>query len=196
MMPNVRKDKRKPLIAIIGDAVLPLGSIHADLAERLGTLLVDAGYRVLTGGLDGVMEAACRGAHASAAYQSGDTVGILPGNDPAAANPFVDVIIPTGLDLVRNTIVAQADAVIAVGGGAGTLAEVAYAWMLKRLIITFRVDGWSGQLADTRLDPRIRYPELPEDVIFGVDEPEAAMTILHEQLSSYTKRHRGVRRRD
>ena len=80
-----------------------------------------------------------------------------------------DIVIATGLDIYRNVIVANSDAVIAVGGGAGTLAEMSNAWPLKRLMIAFsNVDGWSGKVADTRLDHRIRYPEIEEDRVFGV----------------------------
>jgi uncharacterized protein (TIGR00725 family) len=79
---------------------------------------------LVCGGLGGVMEAACRGAKGS----GGLTVGILPGADRAAANPFVDVAIPTGLGEARNALVVRAaDAVIAIGGGYGTLSEIALA---------------------------------------------------------------------
>ncbi len=70
------------------------------------------------------MEAACRGAKEA----GGTTVGILPGTDRAEANRFVDVAIPTGLGEARNALVVRAaDAVIAIGGGHGTLSEIALA---------------------------------------------------------------------
>jgi uncharacterized protein (TIGR00725 family) len=70
------------------------------------------------------MEAACRGAREA----GGTTVGILPGADRGAANPFVDVAIPTGLGEARNALVVRsADALVAVGGGYGTLSEIALA---------------------------------------------------------------------
>jgi len=79
---------------------------------------------VVCGGLGGVMEAACRGAKEAGAT----TVGILPGADRSAANPFVDVAIPTGLGEARNALVVRAaDALIAVGGAYGTLSEIALA---------------------------------------------------------------------
>jgi uncharacterized protein (TIGR00725 family) len=79
---------------------------------------------LVCGGLGGAMEAACRGAKAA----GGTTVGILPGSDRAAANPFVDVAVPTGLGQGRNLVIVHAaDAVIAVGGGYGTLSEIALA---------------------------------------------------------------------
>jgi uncharacterized protein (TIGR00725 family) len=79
---------------------------------------------LVCGGLGGVMEAACRGAKDA----GGTTIGILPGADRAAANPFVDVAIATGLGEARNALVVRAaDAAIAVGGGYGTLSEIALA---------------------------------------------------------------------
>jgi uncharacterized protein (TIGR00725 family) len=70
------------------------------------------------------MEAACRGAREA----RGLTVGILPGLDRRDANPYLEVAIPTGLGEARNALVARAgDAMIAVGGGYGTLAEIAFA---------------------------------------------------------------------
>lgn len=183
------------MVAIIGDAHLAAGDPREAIAERAGLLVVDEGWRLVTGGLGGVMEAASRGARLSASYRPGDVLGILPGTDPAEANVFVDVAIPTGLDHARDIIVAQADAVVAIGGGAGTMAELAFAWMMKRLIVALRVPGWSGRVADTRLDERIRYPEIPDDRAFGADTAEEAVAIARERMQLYGERHRGVRRR-
>jgi uncharacterized protein (TIGR00725 family) len=78
------------------------------------------------------MEAACRGAKRA----GGTTIGILPGADRAAANPFVDVAIPTGLGEARNALVVRAaDGVIAVGGGHGTLSEIAFALKAGKRVI-------------------------------------------------------------
>ena len=94
------------------------------LAEEVGRRLAEGGAVMVCGGLGGVMEAACRGARAG----GGTTVGILPGLDRAAANPFVDVALPTGLGEARNALVVlAAEALVAVGGGHGTLSEIALA---------------------------------------------------------------------
>jgi uncharacterized protein (TIGR00725 family) len=186
---------RRRLVAVIGDANLPAGSQKDLLAEEVGRLLVDAGFRVLTGGLGGVMEAACRGARSSTRYQSGDTVAVLPGHDPADANPFVDIVIPSGLDHVRNSIVAHADAVIAIGGGAGTMSEICLAWIYKRLIVALRVSGWSGRIADQRVDERVRYPNEPDDRVFGATSASEAVSMIVEDIGRYTSHHHGVRRR-
>jgi len=95
------------------------------IAEKIGHALASAGAVTVTGGLGGVMAAACRGAKSA----GGLTVGILPGTDPAAANEWVDVIIPSGLGEARNAlVVSSACAVIAVGGEYGTLSEIALAF--------------------------------------------------------------------
>src|SRR5207302_7302068 len=124
--------------AVLGGWGVEVGGGRDRFAEAVGRLIVDRGWRVQTGGLGGVMESACRGARASTRWAPGSTIGILPGWDINDANPHVDVAIPTGLDHGRNLLVVQADAVIAVGGGAGTLSEIALAWMFFRLIVAKR----------------------------------------------------------
>jgi len=78
------------------------------------------------------MEAACRGAQQA----NGRTIGILPGDSPAAANPYVEIAIPTGLGEARNLIVVRTgQAVIAVAGEYGTLSEIAFALKMGRPVI-------------------------------------------------------------
>jgi uncharacterized protein (TIGR00725 family) len=179
-----------PIIAVIGDGTVPEGSPAYLLAERLGEALVDAGFRVLTGGLHGIMEAASRGAARSRAHGPGSVIGLLPGHDPADANPWVDVALATGLGHARNPIVAHAAAVVAIGGGAGTLSELAFAWILRRLVLAFRVPGWSGRLAGTRIDDRVRFRSIPDDQVFGVDTAEEAVEILRLRLDTYEEARR------
>ena len=130
--------ERRPVVAVIGDAAVEPGDSRDQFAEAVGGLIVDQGWHLQTGGLGGVMEAASRGGRASTAWTPGSVVGILPGWEPSAANPYVDVALSTGMGHGRNLLVAQADAVVAVGGGAGTLSEMAMAWMLRRLLVAFR----------------------------------------------------------
>lgn len=141
---------RPRTVAVIGDARVEPDSPKYTLARECGSLLVERGFRVVTGGLGGVMEAASRGARESPVWTPGSIVALLPGSDPDAANAWADVVLPTGLDNVRNAVIAQSDAVVAIGGGAGTLSEMAFAWIHYRLIVALRVDGWSGRLADER----------------------------------------------
>jgi len=111
-----------PYVAVIGGQ--DASAEHRRRAEAVGRALAEAGAVVVCGGLGGVMEAACRGA----AEAGGTSLGILPGDDRAAANPYVTVAVPTGLGEVRNALVARAaDAVVAVAGEFGTLSEIALA---------------------------------------------------------------------
>src|SRR3954454_21920415 len=90
----------------------------------MGRELARRGAVLVTGGLGGAMEAACRGAKA----EGGTTLGILPAYDRSAANPWVDVAVPTGMGEARNALLVRAaDAVIAVAGEFGTLSEIALA---------------------------------------------------------------------
>lgn len=102
------------------------------LAEEVGRLLALANVALICGGGPGVMEAACKGAREA----NGVTIGLLPGTDPSEANPYVSLPISTGLGEMRNAlIVRSAEAVIAIGGGAGTLSEIGFAAKIKRRII-------------------------------------------------------------
>ena len=175
------------MIGVIGDGQLDPAADRqkVELGRDLGEALVDGGYRIVCGGMGGIMRATCRGARRSDAYREGDTVGILPTARHEDANEFVDIVLPTHLQHARNAIVAQSDALVAIGGGAGTLSEISFGWIHNRLILAFRVDGWSGKLAGERLDDRVRIPSVEDDRIFGVDTAGDAVAILDEKLADY-----------
>ena len=122
------------------------------LAEDAGEMLGRRGITLITGGRGGVMEAASRGA----ARAGGLTVGITPGTDARAANPWCDIVLPTGLGHARNVLTALAgDFIVAVGGGAGTLSELCFAWIHGRPIYVLQGSGgWSDRLAGGALDHR------------------------------------------
>lgn len=184
---------RRKVVSILGNAAANENESNWKAAFSMGKALVDAGYRVQSGGLHGVMEAAFAGAKASEKYREGDTIAIVPSFDAEDANIFADIVIPTGLDLMRNCIVANSDAVVAVGGGAGTLCEMSLAWSLKRLILAFdNVEGWSSRLAGMRLDDRVRYENIPDDCVFGISSAEQGIKILNERISLYNSRHNGI----
>ncbi len=189
-----RADRRK-VVSVIGNKKIEKDGIRYQLAFAIGKALVDNGYRVQSGGLLGVMEAVMAGARASEKYQEGDTIALVPSYDTETANEYADIVIPTGLDMMRNALVANADAVIGVGGGAGTLCEYAFAWSLKRLIIAFENSGgWSAKLAGTRLDDTVRYDDLPNDKIYAVKTADEAIAILNDLIDDYVSRHSGINR--
>jgi uncharacterized protein (TIGR00725 family) len=125
-------------VAVVGPGEGPVGA-----AAEVGRLVAERGAVLVCGGLGGAMEAACRGAKEA----GGMTVGILPGPDRAAANRYVDIALPTGLGEARNALVVRAaDAVIAVGGGYGTLSEIAFALKAGKRVIgldTWEIEGVS-----------------------------------------------------
>jgi uncharacterized protein (TIGR00725 family) len=171
---------RRPMVAVCGSGAPDAPGEVLDAAEAVGRALVDAGFRVACGGLGGVMTAVCRGACASARWTEGTTVGILPSDDATTANPFVDVVIASGLGLARNVVlVASADAVVAVGGGSGTLAEMALAWQLGKPVVALDVGvGWSHELAGRAIDDR------RADTLVRARSPEAAVAAVRAALGA------------
>jgi len=143
------------------------------LCLALGKQAVDAGFRVVSGGLGGVMAAVSQGACASTRRQEGDIVGVLPMYDAELANPHVDIVIPTGMGIARNVmVVASGDVVVAVGGGSGTLSEIALAWQLGKPIIALSPSGgWAQKLAGQRVDGR------RDDPIFDAQTAEQAIEL-------------------
>jgi hypothetical protein len=128
------KDIRKRIrIAVIGGS--RPGRQALDTALEVGRLVARSGAVVVCGGLGGVMEAASRGAR----EEGGLVVGILPGNSPADANPWVDIPIATGLGYTRNALVVMnADAIIAIDGEYGTLSEIAHGLIHGKKVVGLR----------------------------------------------------------
>jgi hypothetical protein len=129
-------------------SVVGSGAEHEESAETVGRLLAERGATVVTGGLGEVMAAAARGAKSA----GGTTIGILPGETRTGANPWLDHVVVTGIGHGRNlAVVASGDAVIAVGGRYGTLAEIGLALTLGRPVVVLE-PGWhveGTQRADT-----------------------------------------------
>ena len=119
-------------------SVIGSGAQHEERAEQVGRLLAERGATLVCGGHGEVMAAAARGAKAA----GGTTVGILPGESRAAANEWIDHVVVTGIGHARNlAVVASGDAVIAVGGRWGTLAEIGFARALGRYVVVLE-PGW------------------------------------------------------
>ena len=150
---------RAPLIAVCGASAATDPEIR--VAEAVGRLLAARGAVVVCGGLGGVMEGVCRGA----AGAGGLTVGLLPGDDPEAANPAVRLALPTGLGELRNGLLARAcRGMIAIGGGYGTLSEVAFMLRLGRPVCA--VHSWGlVPPGEVRGDPAIHRAAEAEDAV-------------------------------
>ena len=135
-------------ISVIGGQ--EAGAEAARLAFEVGREIGARGHVLICGGGGGVMREACRGAKEA----GGLTIGILPGDDPAAANEFVDVPLPTGIGYARNVFVARAgEAVIAIDGSVGTLSEIGFALVAGRPVIglaTWELRDAGGEPAPIR----------------------------------------------
>jgi uncharacterized protein (TIGR00725 family) len=127
---------KRRFIAVVGGS--ECSPQEARVAEEVGREIARHGVTLVCGGLGGVMEAACRGASS----QGGLTIGILPGDNRGSANPFVQIPIVTNLGEARNVIVVKsAQAIIAIGGGYGTLSEIAHA--LRNCIPVIGLNTWA-----------------------------------------------------
>ena len=125
------------LVSVIGGASAQ--SSFLDAARIFGGELASSGYTVVCGGAGGVMEAVCQGA----ASRGGLTVGILPGDTPQGANPFVGIPIPTGIGSARNrAVVLSGFVVCAIDGGYGTLSEIAFALQAGKPVCA--IGEWSA----------------------------------------------------
>lgn len=137
------------------------------LAGAVGRLLAERGCTLVCGGLGGAMAAACRGAKEA----GGVTIGIIPGYDDRAANPWVDHVVCTGLGQARNALVAATgQALIAIGGGWGTLSEVALGQRLGRPVVL--LGGWAEVFASDAA--RSLFAELEGSIVMA-ETAEAAV---------------------
>ncbi len=147
-----------PLLAVIGAADAP-GTL-AEAAEAVGRAAAAHGHGVVCGGHGGVMAAACRGARAGGA----PTVGLLPGEEADEANPWVDIAVPTGLGEARNALVVRTGvAVVAVGGGWGTLSEIALARKMGRRVVGLAT--WQPGPPEGTVDEGVEPAASPEEAV-------------------------------
>jgi uncharacterized protein (TIGR00725 family) len=129
----LQRDSGYPLrvpIGVIGprDASGP----QVAAAAAVGRGLAEIGFVVICGGRQGIMEAVCKGA----AEAGGTTIGLLPDAEPSLANPYVSVVIATGIGEARNALIARsALCLVAIGDSFGTLSEVALGRQFGKLVI-------------------------------------------------------------
>ena len=144
---------------------------HEKIAYNVGLEIAKSNCVLITGGLGGVMRAACHGSHDA----NGLAIGIIPQNDPSFANEYCDVVIPTGIGLTRDFLNAlSADGIIIVGGGSGTLSEICAAYMYKKPMVAIR---GTGGVAEKYVDDYIDHRKNVK--IIGVNSPkDAVKTIL------------------
>ncbi|MGQ0467809.1 MAG: TIGR00725 family protein [Sporichthyaceae bacterium] len=143
----------RPQVAVVGPD--QADDRERQLACGVGRMLADRGAIVVTGGLGGVMEAACEGA----SLMGGTTIGLLPGADRSAANRFVTIPVATGLGEGRNLLVVQtADVVVAIGRSPGTLTEIGFASRQGKTVVLLA--SYAADLA-----PRCVTASTPKDAV-------------------------------
>ena len=167
---------RKRQILVIGNNDNGCTPELEKLAYDTGSNIAKSNSVLITGGLGGVMRAASRGAHDA----GGLTVGIIPQNDFSLANEFCDIVIPSGMGLMRDFLNAlSADGVIVIGGGSGTLSEICAAYMYKKPIIALKNSGGTAsKYADQFLDHRKNVQ------IIGVETADEAIKCVLEQINT------------
>lgn len=143
---------RPPRILVVGYNGNHCPEETYNLAYEIGKEVVKRNGIVVTGGLGGVMDAASKGAK----EEGGLTVGIVPQEDDLLASKYADIVIPTGIGYARDFVnVYTADAVIVVGGGAGTLVEVSAAYLKSKPIVALVGSGGiADKVAGTYIDDR------------------------------------------
>jgi hypothetical protein len=119
-----------PVASVFGSARVTENDEEYLVAAETGRLLAESGWAVMTGGYHGAMEAASRGCGDAGGHVIGVTVAGW--GDRSGPNAWVVEERRTPDLLARLAELVTADALIAVGGGIGTLAEVALAWNLKQ----------------------------------------------------------------
>jgi uncharacterized protein (TIGR00725 family) len=168
---NMREDyinngvcMRRVQILVVGSDSDHCTELANKLAYEVGEEVALKGAVLVTGGLGGVMEAASKGAKA----RGGLVVGIIPQNEKRYANAYCDVVISTGLGYSRNFVTAYSgDAVIVVGGGAGTAIEARVAYLKGKPIIAIKGNGGTadkigGHYLDDRREVKVMAEEGPK----------------------------------
>lgn len=158
---------RRKQMLVIGFGRDHCTEIASRAAYQVGVEIARHDVLLLTGGLGGVMEAASRGAKETGGF----VIGIIPQDNKSEANAYCDAVIATGMGFARDFVTAySADAVIVVGGGAGTMIEIAAAYQKKIPIVAVKgTGGVADQLVDSYIDDR------KTERILGEDSPEKAV---------------------
>ncbi len=158
------------------------------IAEEVGKEIASRNAVLLTGGTNGVMEAASKGAKAA----GGIVVGILPGDTVDVANDYVDIPITTGFgfDYRSMVLVHSSDAIIMIGGGIGTLLELSEAYMQHRPVVVLESSGgWAARVKEIAYEGMYldhRRENYPLQVYFS-SNPKEALDIAFSRIEENNK---------
>lgn len=142
-------------VAIIGSSGSLCTQSLFNFGKKLGIQLANIEVHILSGAMNGFMEAVFMG-FTSVKDRTTCSIGISPYFNKEKANAYCDVIIPTGMGYTRNSLLVNAgDIVVAAGGGAGTLSELAFAWQFNKKVLCYDQEpGWAEATAGLVLDSR------------------------------------------
>ncbi len=176
-----------PAISVFGSARTPPGHPEYAQAQRVGRLLVEAGYAVITGGGPGIMEAANRGAWEA----DGTSVGLgieLPFEQ--GLNEWVDLGVNFRYFFARKMMfVKYAQGFVVFPGGFGTIDELFESLTLVQTgkVTTFPIilvgsTYWTGLVEWLRTimaaDGKISGPDM--DLIHITDDLDEVVALLRE----------------
>lgn len=169
--------KRLKKIGIIGPNKSICDTQLYEFGVQLGSQIAKLNRVFICGGHEGFMEAFCKGVKLSKNTYNGQTIGILPGDNPDSANEFIDIAIPTGIGIARNLIIVNSsDIIIAAGGGAGTLSELAFAWQKgKKVLCVTKFEGWAKEFANREMDNR------EKELLIGVNSIKEILLYLRNE---------------
>lgn len=176
---KVQKSNRKLQIAVLGSSQAITTKKAYDYAFEAGQEIAKAGAITLTGGGLGVMEAALKGAKS----ENGQTMAIVPWESLKRVNDYADFVVATGIGWSRNSInLNSCDGAIIVGGGAGTLNEATYGYMMSKPIVALTPSGgMAEQLTNTYFDIR------KTEYIYGAKSAKQAVKKILELIKKHEK---------
>lgn len=181
---NIPKSKRKFQIAVLGSSKAITTKVSYNMAFEVGEELAKAKCTTLTGGGLGVMEAALKGAK----KHKGNTLAIIPWESLRHVNDYADVVVATGIGWSRNSInLNSCDGAIIVGGGAGTLNEATYGYMMSKPIVALTPSGgMAEQLTNKYFDVR------KTEYIYGAKTPKEAVNLILTLVKTHQKEPEGI----
>ena len=185
---KVNKSQRKTQIVVLGSSKAICTKKAYNMAFEIGQELAKAGVVTLTGGGHGVMEAALKGAK----KEKGQTLAIVPWENLSIVNEYADIVIATGIGWSRNSInINSADGCIVVHGGAGTLNEATYAYMMSKPTVTLKTSGGiAEEIADKFFDTR------KTEEMVGCTTPKSAVDTILKLVEKTKKKTKQLTEHD
>jgi len=178
---RVKKSKRDIVIAVLGSSKAITTTKAYNYAFEVGQEIAKKKAMCLTGGGLGVMEAA----HKGAKHKKGKTLAIIPWEDMNRVNDYSDFVVATGIGWSRDAInLNSCDGAILVGGGAGTLNEATYGYMMSKPIVALTPSGgMAEELTDKYFDVR------RTEYIYGADSPKEAVDLIFKLIKNEHAKH-------